>query len=433
MTILTTRSPMHRYGSVLTALALLAFAAACERQPDHDVHDAHDHGTANATHADAHGHASSAAPGLTCQEHDLEGSECGVCHPELAAKLAPGESVKIRLPSAESAGLAGIRAEAPAIGAMASGVECYAELAFNQNQLARIAAPVEGIVQSVEVDLGTKVEEKQTVVRIWSASIAEAVAKAVLSHQTLERERKLRAGRVTSEQELQRAEAEHRGACQQLRTLGFTEEQIDALGAEPQDQVLMDVRAPFAGEIVERFAVRGALVEAGTPLFTLADRTRMWAMLNIPEAALGQVETGQAVELQVEAMPGRTFHGKLTWIAAEVDERSRMAKARAEVPNPDGVLKARMFARARVLTENAQDAVLVPAAAVQRVAGQTLVFVQVGQDLFEARAVRLGPEANGLVKVAEGLKPADQVVVEHSFPLKSAFLISRLGAGCADD
>ncbi|MHC1763688.1 MAG: efflux RND transporter periplasmic adaptor subunit [Verrucomicrobiia bacterium] len=351
----------------------------------------------------------------------------------MAAKLAPGESVKVRLPSVQSAGLAGIRAEPPAVGTIANSVECYAELAFNQNQLARIAAPVGGIVQSVEVDLGSKVEENQAVGRIWSASIAEAVAKAVLSHQTLERERKLRAGRVTSEQDLQRAEAEHRGACQQLRTLGFTEEQIDAMGAEPQDQVLMEVRAPFAGEIVERFAVRGALVEAGTPLFTLADRTSMWAMLNIPETALGQVETGQAVELQVEAMPGRTFHGKLRWIAAEVDERSRMAKARAEVPNPDGVLKARMFARARVLTETAQDAVLVPRSAVQRVAGQTIVFVQVGNDLFEARAVSLGPEANGMVKVAKGLGPTDRVVVEHGFPLKSAFLISRLGAGCADD
>ena len=68
--------------------------------------------------------------------------------------------------------------------------------------------------------------------KIWSASIAEAVAKAVLSHQTLDRERKLRADRVTSEKDLQQAEAEHRAACQQLRTLGFTEEQIDALGGQ---------------------------------------------------------------------------------------------------------------------------------------------------------------------------------------------------------
>ncbi len=66
------------------------------------------------------------------------------------------------------------------MGTIADAVECYAELAFNQNKLAQIAAPVGGIVQAVEVDLGSKVEEKQCVANIWSAAIAEAVAKAVL-------------------------------------------------------------------------------------------------------------------------------------------------------------------------------------------------------------------------------------------------------------
>jgi cobalt-zinc-cadmium efflux system membrane fusion protein len=312
-------------------------------------------------------------------------------------------------------------------------VECYAEIAFNQNKLAQIAAPVGGIIQEVTADLGNKVEEKQPVAKIWSASIAEAVAKAVLSHQTLDRERRLRAERITSEKDLQQAEADHRAACQQLRTLGFTEEQVDVLGAKPHEQVLMEVRAPFAGEIIERVAVRGALVEAGKSLFTVADRSVMWAMLNIPESALGRVKAGQTVELRVESLPGQTFTGKLTWIGAEVDERSRMARARAEVANPDGLLKARMFAQARILTRNAEGALLLPSSAIQRVEGRTLVFVKLAEDLFDARVVRLGAKFDGRVEVVEGLKPQEVVVVNHGFALKSALLISRLGAGCADD
>jgi cobalt-zinc-cadmium efflux system membrane fusion protein len=319
------------------------------------------------------------------------------------------------------------------VGTIADAVECYAELTFNQNKLAQIAAPVGGIIQEVSVDLGSKVEEKQPVVKIWSASIAEAVAKAVLSHQTLDRERKLRAERVTSEKDLQQAEAEHRAACQQLRTQGFTEEQIDALVAKPNDQVLMEVRAPFAGEIVERTAVRGALVEAGKSLFTLADRSVMWAMLNIPESALARVQTGQTVELRVESLPGQTFTGKLTWIGAEVDEKSRMARARAEVANPDGLLKARMFAQARILTRQAEGALLLPPSAIQRMEGRSFVFVKLADDLFDARVVRLGAKFDGKVEIIEGLKPQEVVAVNHVFPLKSAFLISRLGAGCADD
>ncbi|MDP2991175.1 MAG: efflux RND transporter periplasmic adaptor subunit, partial [Kiritimatiellota bacterium] len=305
-----------------------------------------------------------AAP-LMCKEHGVPEAECGICHPELVTKLVPGEAVKVRLTSVESASLAGVQTAAPTLGTIADGIECYAEIAFNQNKLAQIVAPVSGIIQEVTADLGGKVAEKQTVAKIWSAAIAEAIAKAVLIHQTLGRERKLRADRVTSEQALQQAEAEHRAACQQLSTLGFTEEQVDAWGAKPHESVMLEVRTPFAGEIVERSAVRGALVEAGKPLFTLADRSVMWAMLNLPESALARVEVGQTVEFQVDSLPGRAFTGKLTWIGAEVDERSRMARARAEVPNADGALKSKMFARARILTGRTEGALLVPPSAIQ--------------------------------------------------------------------
>lgn len=373
------------------------------------------------------------AASLMCKEHGVPEAECGICHPELAGRLQPGQSVKVRLPAPDSATMAGVQTGTPSVGGLADGIECFAELAFNQNKLAQIVAPVGGIVQEVAVDLGTRVEEKQVVARIWSAAIAETVAKAVLTHQTLERERKLRAERVTSQKDLQQAEAEHRAACQQARTLGFSEEQIDAFGTQPDEPVYLEIRAPFAGEIIERTAVRGALVEAGRPLFTLADRSTMWAMLNIPEAALGQVRPGQTVELQLDSIRGQTFTGKLTWVGAEVDERSRMARARAEVPNPDGVLRSRMFARARILTRYANGALVLPASAILRVEGRPLVFVKRADDLFEARAVRLGAKFNDRVEVVEGLQPQEQVVVAHGFPLKSQLLISRLGAGCAEE
>jgi len=415
--------------TIIPLVAAVALLSACSRKSEpagHAADDGHGHGETKA-------HTETKDGVVMCTEHGVPEAQCGICKPQLAGTLKPGESAKIRLAANDSAAIAGVETANPTVGTIADAVECYAELAFNQNKLAQIAAPVGGIVQEVSADLGSKVEEKQLVAKIWSASIAEAVAKAVLSHQTLDRERKLRADRVSSEKDLQQAEAEHRTACQQLRTLGFTEEQIDALSAKPLEQVLMEVRAPFAGEIVERAAVRGALVEAGKPLFTVADRSVMWAMLNIAESALGRVKVGQTVELRLESLPGRTFAGKLTWIAAEVDDKSRMARARAEVANPDGLLKSRMFAQARILTRSAEGALLLPSSAIQHMEGRNFVFVKMADDLFDARAVRLGAKFNGKVEIAEGLQPQELVVVNHGFPLKSAFLISRLGAGCADD
>jgi cobalt-zinc-cadmium efflux system membrane fusion protein len=414
---------------LLPLLAAVTLWTACSKQSEpaeHDEHAGHQHGEAASETKDPPG-------GKICPEHNVPASECGICKPLLAATLKPGESAKVRLAASDSAAIAGVETATPTIGTISDAVECYAELTFNQNKLAQIAAPVGGILQEVTADLGSKVEEKQMVAKIWSAAIAEAVAKAVLSHQTLDRERKLRADRVTSEKDLQQAEADHRTACQQLRMLGFTEEQIDVLGAKPHEQVLMEVRAPFAGEIVERSAVRGALVEAGKPLFTLTDRSVMWAMLNLAESALDRVKVGQTVELRVESLPGRTFTGKLTWIGAEVDEKTRMARARAEVANPEGLLKARMFAQARLLTRTTAGALLLPSSAIQRVEGKRFVFVRLADDLFDARAVRLGASHEGSVEIVEGLKPQEVVAVNHAFSLKSALLIWRLGAGCADD
>ena len=387
------------------------------------------------SHGDQKGDAVSSKSGTgekRCEEHGLPESECGICHPERAATLKPGEGSKVRLPAADSAKLVGVEMAAATAGTVTGGVDCYAELAFNQNKMAQIAAPVGGIVQEVEADLGSKVEEKQSVAKLWSAAIAEAMAKAVLTHQTLERERKLRADRVTSEKDLQQAEADHRAACQQARTLGFSEGDIDRMAGKPNDPVFLEVRAPFAGEIIERSAVRGALVEAGKPLFTVADRSVMWAMLNIPEPALAQVKVGQKVELRVESLRGRVFTGKLTWIAAEVDDKSRMARARAEIANADGALKAKMFARARILTESREAAVVVPASAIYALEGKPFIFVRLADDLFEARAVTTGLKYEGRLEVVEGLKPQEVVVVNHGFAIKSQWLSSRMGAGCAD-
>ncbi len=418
--------------TVLPLVAAVALLSACSKQSESAAHgqdDGHGHGAGG--HGAAHTETKDGVE--MCAEHKVPEAQCAVCQPDLAAKLDPGQSMKVRLPSTNSMAFVGVETAAPETGAIAEAVECVAEVSFNQNKVAHIAAPVSGVIQTVDADLGAKVEEKQTVARIWSASIAEAVAKAVLSHQVLERERRLREQRVTSEQALQEAEAGHRAACQQLRTLGFTEEQIDVMGNKPQEQVLMEVRAPFAGEIVERMAVRGSRADAGRPLFTLADTSTVWGMLQVPEAALARLKTGQSVELRVDSLPGRVFTGKLTWISPAIDERTRMARARAEFANSDGSLKDKMFAAARILTRQTEGAMLVPPSAIQHVEGKPFIFVKLADDLFDARPVQLGAKQDGRLEILAGLKPDDRVAVSRAFAIKSAMLMSRLGAGCADD
>jgi cobalt-zinc-cadmium efflux system membrane fusion protein len=418
-------------GLAAAGLVALVIFTGCKKEESHDEHAGHAHGPGG--HGEAKAHTGTKDGVEMCGEHGVPQAACAVCKPELAATLKSGESLKVRLPSTSSAAMIGVQTAAPDTGSMADGIECVAELSFNQNKLAQIAAPVSGMLHSVDADLGDKVTEQQSVAKIWSASISETVAKAVLTHQTLERERKLRADRVTSAQALQEAEAAHRAACQQARTYGFSEEQIDTLGNLQNEPVYLEVRAPFAGEIVDRTAVRGSQVEAGKALFTVADRSVMWAMLQVPEALLARVQTGQAVELRVDSLPGKVFLGKLTWVSPAVDDRSRMARARAEFDNADGLLRDKMFATARILTRQNESALLVPPSAIQHVDGKPFVFVKQGEDLYDARAVTLGARFDGRQELLSGVGSLEQVAVTHAFALKSAMLMSHLGAGCADD
>lgn len=387
-----------------------------------------------------------AGGGLMCKEHNLLETECGICHPELLETAVRGKGMKVRLPSVDSAAKAGIVTARPELASMANGIESYAELTFNQNKLAQITPLVSGVVKSVEVDLGNQVREGDVLARITSVAISEAqgaflkaLAEDRLREKTLARERMLREQRISSEKDLQEAEAAQQAAVaavqqtrQQLMVLGFDEQQVEALATGKGGQGILEIRAPFAGEIVERSAVQGAMAEMGKPLFTIADTTTLWALVNIPESQLALVKVGQMVELTSESLPGQVFTGKLTWIAAKVDDHTRMARGRVELENPERQLKAQMFVRARILTNNSEQAVVIPESALQRLDGKPLVFVKLAEDLYDARLVELGGKHNGHVAVQSGLLPTDEVVVNRGFTMKTQLLISRLGAGCGD-
>src|SRR3990170_166266 len=155
------RSPLAAF-----AIAAVVFLNACSERGASARAD--DHGHEQQVHADPAAAPQSTAGALLCDEHRVPESECGICHPELVSTLTPGHGLKIRFASAESAAKAGVQTAAPEVGSISDGVECYAEIFFNQNKLAHVAAPVNGIIHAVEVDLGERVEEGARLATIWS-------------------------------------------------------------------------------------------------------------------------------------------------------------------------------------------------------------------------------------------------------------------------
>jgi cobalt-zinc-cadmium efflux system membrane fusion protein len=355
--------------------------------------------------------------------------------------------MKIRFASDAATQKAGVKTSVTGQGTVSDRIEVFAEVMFDQNKIAHIALPVDGILQKVNADLGDRVSADEVLARVTSVEISKAIgdyrraiAQDRLKEQTIERERKLRKENISSERDLQEAIAAHQAADaevlqtrHQLLALGLSSSQVSELEKDKTTSTALEVRAPFAGEVVDRAAVQGALVETGTPLFKIVDRSKMWAMLKVPAGKIDQVRLGQRVEIRLDADPGQIFEGRVTWISAEIDENTRMAKVRAEISNPEKRLRSGVFARGSIILTVTEDAVVIPQSSLQQIDDQYLAFVKLEEDLYEARPVTLGAKQGDDRQILEGLIPGETIVVKNSFVMKSQLLLSRLGAGCVDD
>jgi cobalt-zinc-cadmium efflux system membrane fusion protein len=384
---------------------------------------------------------------LFCNEHGVPESECGICQPELAAALEPGGNLKVRLPSVQSADKAGLRTGRPRFTEAAPAIKAFCEVQYNLNAMAKVSPLVGGIIHEVLHDVGEHVMGGEVLVVLRSADVASAksdylsaIVDRDIRRQTFEREKRLKEQGISAEREFLDAEAAHRTADlalsnlrQKLLNLGMTEDELVRIANTQEASANLDICAPFEGTLVERSAAVGEAIDAGHPLFTLADLSTHWLALSIPSYCIGQIRLEQRVEAQFPELPGVTYIGRVTWVDTAVDPRSRMVRARAEMADGTGQIKTGLFGDARILTGDVRPAAMVPREAVQRHEGGAFVFVQNAPDLFSLRRVTLGETSGDTTVVMAGLAPDDPVVTDGSFIVMSEFLKSRLGAGCVDE
>lgn len=473
-----------------------------------------------------------AAPALFCKEHGVMEHECGICQPQLASRLKPGQSMKIRFASKQSTMKAGVRTALPRESESTPTITAFCQVSYNENRLAHITPRAPGIVGRVAVDVGDEVKAGDLLAVLESPVLAEAksdylakmqkvelakidlersrvlyentltalallksgpkldglaglgelelglngkallgaYAAFVAAKATYEREEQLLADSISSKADYQAAEAAYQtawanylgtkdnvtfsgkrdmesklrtvktetfaleSARRRLVTLGISSDEIDAVSTESHGNISRHgLHAPYAGTIVERNAVTGESVEIGEPLFTLTDLSQMWLALSIPADQVSLIVKGCQVEASIPNLPGVVVSGTLVWVDTSVDERTRMVKARAIVPNPSGQLKSGMFGEAQITVGDTTHALRVPKGAVQRFERQPYVFVKLEDDLYALRRVLLGNKSDTAVDIVAGIQPSDQIVVAGTFTVMSEYLKSRLGAGCVDD
>ena len=188
----------------------------------------------------------------------------------------------------------------------------------------------------------------------------------------------------------------------------------------------VQVTAPRSGLVLGLHTSVGAAVDPLTSLMTIADLSQVWATFDVYEQDIALVQVNQRLEVQSIAYPDRAFPGKIVFVSPQVDQHTRTIKLRAQVENPDYALKLGMFVTGTLYIPTAEQALIVPHAAIQRIEDRRVVFIQTGPETFQPRDVKVGQESAAGVQILEGLAPGDQVVATGSFHLKGELLKGTL-------
>lgn len=330
-------------------------------------------------------------------------------------------------------------------------VSANAETAFDANRHAEVYPRVDGYLSEVRVDLGQTVEAGEVIAVVDSAAVSAAKSRyiatraaAELARATHARTEQLTRSRALPAKDaletltaLNQAEAAALDAEQVLRNLGVDAATLDRIAAERDTGSLLEIAAPISGTVVARQAVRGEAVQPTTPLFSIADTSRMWLWIDVYERDIATVAAGQPVRFTVTGMDLRAdapvYEGTVTWVGAEVDPRTRTTRVRAELANADGRLRANQFGRASIRVEPEHEALVIPREALQRKDGADLVFLPVEPGRYRPQRIVTRPTGDPhRIEVAWGLEPGQAVVTAGAFLLKTEIMRGAIGAGCCE-
>lgn len=207
------------------------------------------------------------------------------------------------------------------------------------------------------------------------------------------------------------------GGALQLRNLGVPEETISAITRTRAVPRSIPYLSPTDGFVLERRATTGMMAEAGDILFRIADGSRIWVIADVPEYDAASVWKGASARVRVRTLPGKVFEGVINLIYPEVQTQTRTTKVRIELPNPDGLLLANMYAEVEIESGAVDPVVAVPNSAIVDTGDRQVVFVDKGEGRFEPRDVSLGIRGEDKTEVTKGIDVGDRVVVSANFLL----------------
>lgn len=285
---------------------------------------------------------------------------------------------------------------------------------------AQVVAKTSGIALAVLADVGQQVRAGQVLVRIdrdrATLQVAQSEAQVRKLEANYRRATQLAGQQMVSANDVDqlRYDLENARAAYRLARLELS------YGA---------VTAPISGVVAARNIKPGNLVQINTPIFTIVDNSRLEATLNAPEREIEVLKAGQAVQLAVDALPGKSFEGRIDRVSPVVDSGSGTFRVVCAFDG-GGELQPGMFGRIRINYDQRADALAIPRNALLDDGSAPAVFTVRGGKAVRTE-LKLGYVDGEWVEVRDGLRAGDPVVVAGKAALREGSAVQVIGAGAA--
>lgn len=367
---------------------------------------------------EGHDHSAEDATTWTCSMHpqikqDKPG-QCPICAMDLVQMVSmqfAGEDVDPNelVMSESAAKLADIQTMTVIRGAPQKSVYLQGKVQADERNIAELTARFGGRIEKLFVNFtGQHVQKGEKLATIYSPDLVTA-QRELLEAGTFRENRP----------------SMYAAATVKLKLWDLTDDQIRAIEEEGEPQLFFNVLSPISGTVMRRHVAVGDYVKEGSALFQVTDLSKVWVMLDAYESDLPWIRKGDHVALTIQALPGKSFEGRITYIDPFINPGTRVTKVRIELPNPGLQLKPEMFVSGEIhstLAENSNE-ILIPKSSILWTGKRAVVYVKVPDresPSFLYREITLGPEAGNFYVVVNGLKEGEQIAVNGVFKIDAA-------------